>query len=264
MRLVAMAVVAALLAPVAGRADEARTREAGRAALARWAPALVAVRLTVKPRMVYEGREASGPESTMEVQGTVVAADGLTVVSDFTTNPGALFARAGGDRLDAETSDVKLLFQDGREVQARFVLRDVDLDLAFVAPVAAIAPVPFVRFEPGIVPAPLDELVLLGQLGPSLGRAPAVSTARVRAVVKRPRTFVVASFLEGLMGLGGPAFDDRGRPVGLLVLRRGPRGSDTDGVRDLFDSLQTVVLTGADVLDLMAQATAARAARAGE
>lgn len=261
----AAAVVVVLAAPPArARADEAKTREAARAVLARGAPALVTVRLTVKSRMVYEGREAGGPESTLEVQGTVVAPDGLTVVSDFTTNPGSLFMRAGGPQVEAETSDVKLLLQDGREIPARFVLRDADLDLAFLAPVAATAGMPFVKLEPGVVPAPLDDLIVLGQLGPSLGRTVAVTTARVRAVVKRPRTFVVPGFLDGLLGLGGPVFDDRGRAVGLLVLRRGPRGPEMESLRDTFDALHTVVLTGADVQDLMTQATAARTAAAKE
>ncbi len=255
----------ALAAPPAARADEARTRDAARAVLSRYAPALVTVRLTVKARVVYEGREASGPESTLEVQGTVVSPDGLTVVSDFSTNPGSVFQRAGGPQLESETSDVKLLLQDGREIPARFVLRDADLDLAFLAPVAATSGMPCVRFEAGPVPAAVDDLVLLGQLGPSLGRTVAVTTARVRAVVKRPRTFLVPGFLDGMLGLGGPVFDDRGRPVGLLVLRRGPRGGgELESLRDTFDALQSVVLTGADVQDLMAQATAARTAAAKE
>ncbi len=256
---VAAAALVAVLATPAARADEARTREAARAVLSRYAPALVTVRLTVKPRVVYEGREASGPDSTLEVQGTVLSADGLTVVSDFSTNPGSIFQRAGGPQLEAETSEVKLLLQDGRELPARFVLRDPDLDLAFLAPVAAPPPMPFVKLEAGAVPGPLDDLVLLGQLGPALGREVAVTTGRVRAVVKRPRTFLVPGLLEGIVGLGGPAFDGRGRPVGILVLRRGPRGgAGMDSVRDAFDALQSVVLTGADVADLVAQATAAR------
>lgn len=265
MRTLAVVAALALAVPTSSRADEARTRQAARAVLARQGAALVTVRLTVKPRMVFDGREESGPESTLEVQGTVIAPQGLTVLSDFSSNPAAMFQREDGPQVETDTSDVKLVLQDGREFPARFVLRDADLDLAFVAPVGPVPPLACVRFEKGAVPAPLDDLILLGQLGRSLNREVGVTVGRVRAVVKKPRTFVVPSAVDGLLGLGGPAFDDRRRPVGLLVLRRGPRGqADMQGIRDLFDGMSAVVLAAADVQDIAAQAEAARVKAAAQ
>ncbi len=258
-----IAVVAALAgaAPSWARADEAGTRKAARAALARYGPALVTVRLTVKSRMVFEGREQASPEYTLEVQGTVVSPDGLTVVSDSASDPTSMFQ--GGDdgaRMETETSEAKLVLQDGREIPARFVLRDEGLDLAFLAPLAAVPALPCVRFEKVPVPAPLDDLVLLSQLGRSLNREVGVTMGRVRAVVKKPRTFVVPSLLDGLLGRGGPAFDGAGRPVGLVVLRRAPRSqADGPGFRDPFDGMNAVVLAAADVKDVAEQAQAARA-----
>ena len=161
MRALALVAIASLYAAFPASADEGRTRDTGRSVLARSGPALVTVRLTSKTRMVFEGRQQEGAESTQEVQGTLVSQDGLTVLSDSTTNPGALFQREGGPRMETEVSDVKLLLQDGRELSARFVLRDADLDLAFVAPVDPLAGLPWVRFEKGPVPALLDDLVVM-------------------------------------------------------------------------------------------------------
>lgn len=253
-----------LVAPGPARPAEAGIAEAARAAMGRFGPALVIVRLTVKTRVVYEGREQAGPESTTEVQGTVVAPDGLTVLSDFSTNPAALFQREGGPQLETETTDVKLVLQDGRELPARFVLRDTELDLAFVAPLEPASALPAVRFEKGTVPALMDELVFLGQLGKSLGREVAVTAGRVRAVVKKPRTFVVPSSLDGLNALGGPAIDAKGRPVGLVVLRRtSSRVEESSGLRDLYDAMAAVVVTAADIQAAAAQAAAARDKPAG-
>jgi S1-C subfamily serine protease len=260
MRTIAALAAAALLAAAPARPDEGRTREAARAALVRSGPALVTVRLTVKSRITYEGRQQEGPESTQEVQGTLVSPDGLTVLSDFTTNPAALFEREGGPRVETETSEVKLVLQDGRELPARFVLRDADLDLAFVAPVDAVAALPAVRFEQGAALAPLDDLIVLAQLGKTLNREVGVTVGKVRAVVKRPRTFVVPSPMEGLLGLGCPVFDDRGRAIGLVLLRRTPGvGLEVHGFRDVFEGIAAVVLTAADLQDAIGQAAAARA-----
>lgn len=259
--LAALSLVLSLLAvPAAGRADDARLRETGRKLMGRYGPALVIVRLTVKPRMVMEGREEAGPESTVEAAGTLVSPDGLTVLSDFTTNPTALFQREGGPRFETDVGDVKLLLQDGRELPARFVLRDTDLDLAFVVPVEPAASLASVKFEKGAVPGPLDDLVFLSQLGKSLNRAVAVATGKVRAVVSKPRTFLVPEASEGLSELGSPVFDEKGRPVGLVVLRRTVGGAgESFSLRSWAERTTAVILTAGDVQDLASQAQAARA-----
>jgi hypothetical protein len=266
MRTIAAVAALALVAPALARADEAGTRKAARAAMARYGPALVTVRLTVKSRMVFEGREQASPEYTLDVQGTVIAPDGLTVVADSASNPASMFQGGEDDtRFETETSEAKLVLQDGREFAARFVLRDEGLDLAFLAPVSPVPALPCVRFDKAPVPAPLDDLVLLSQLGRSLNREVGVTLGHVRAVVKKPRTFVVPGLLDGLLGRGGPAFDGAGRPVGLVVLRRSPRSqADGPGGRDPFDGMNAVVLAGADVQEIAGQAQAARAKMVGQ
>jgi hypothetical protein len=257
-----LAVVAALAVglPALALGDEAGALAAARKVLARDRQALVTVRLTIKQRRVFEGREHVGRESTLEVLGTVIRPDGLTVISDFTSNPEALFRFDSETQVETETTEVAIVLQDGRELPARFVLRDAALDLAFLAPAAPTAPLPFVKLEKVAIPQPLDEVILLSQLGRSLGREVGVTVGRVRAVVKKPRVFAVPAPVEGVLALGGPAFDARGRPVGLVVLRRGPGGlGEMGGVRDLFDALTAVVLSAADVQELAAQAVQARA-----
>lgn len=239
-------------------ADEARTRAAAREVIAKYADSVITVRLTVKTRMVFQGRERNSGESTLEIAGTVLTAAGLTAVSDFTSNPSALFPnQPDGPRIDTETTDVKLVLRDGRELPARFVLRDQDLDLAFLMPEDKATTLPYLTLEKGQVPKPLDDLVLLYPMGKALNREIAVATVAVRAVVKKPRTFVVAEYLSGFQSLGGPAFNDGGHAVGLVVLRRAAVPATPGGsVRDMLDLISPVVLTAEDVLQVAAQAVA--------
>jgi S1-C subfamily serine protease len=242
-------------------ADEARTRAAARDVVAKHADAVITVRLTVKTRMVFQGRERNSGESTLEIAGTVLSASGLTAVSDFTSNPSALFQnQPEGPRLDTETTDVKLVLRDGRELPARFVLRDQDLDLAFLMPEDKATTLPYLTLEKGQVPKPLDDLILLYPMGKALNREIAVTTASVRAVVKKPRTFVVAEYLSGFQSLGGPAFNETGHAVGLVVLRRAAVPPTAGGgIRDMLDLISPVVLTAEDVLQVAAQAVAPKA-----
>lgn len=234
-------------------------RAGARRALERYGPAVVTVRVVLKRRLIAQGRERGSAESQLELAGTTLTPAGLTVVSDATTNPSAL-ASASPDadsRLDTEATDVKILLRDGRELPARFVLRDADLDLAFLVPEEAGLALPHLDLaaDPAPVPEPLDELVYLFPLARSLGRETGIVLDRVRGVARKPRTFVASDLVLGMQSLGCPVFDAAGRPVGLSVMRRAPRTSSAGGgFRDVFDAFTPVVITAADVQSVARQA----------
>ncbi len=256
---VAGAAVLALALSGPALADEAKMKAAARAALVNFGDAVITVKLNVKRRMVFQGREDHAADSSFEVAGTVLTPAGLTVVADSASNPFGLFLGGpDGPKIEVETTDVKMLMADGREIPARFVLRDSDLDLAFVAPVEKGLTLPNVNLEKSASPAPLDDLVFLYRLGKSLNREVAVTAVRVRAVVKKPRTFLVTDLLDGLQSLGRFAFDDSGRAVGLVVLRHASASAAAGDLRGMLERFNPVVITAADVLDVAAQATASK------
>jgi Trypsin-like peptidase domain len=246
-----------LAAAAAGAADD--LRETGRALMEKQGGSIVTVKLVLKRRVVVQGQERGTSESQSEITGTVVSPTGLIVVSDSASNPWSMYASEDGPKVDTDTTDVKLLLEDGREVPARFVLRDHDLDLAFLQPEPSDLKLPYISLDGNRVPQPLDEILFLYREGKILNRQISVAAARVETVVKKPRTFVVSDWLTSTAGLGGPAFDTAGAPIGIVVLRRSPAAGDRMGnpMRILFDMFTPVILTLPDL-----KAVAEDAARA--
>src|SRR5262249_17422832 len=144
-------------------------------------------------------------DQQVEVAGTVISPAGLTVVSDFSTNPRGLFGDEGGGRTD--TTDVKLVMKDGKELAGKFVLPDKDLDLAFIMPQDKDLKLTHVKLDKAPVPGVRDEMVILHRLGKSLNREVSVIVTRAEAVVKKPRVLVVVEVFTGLQKLGCPVFD---------------------------------------------------------
>jgi hypothetical protein len=236
--------VIGVLALAAGpaRADTPPTlKAAAKAALAKYQDAVVTVKLVLK---------TGNFESTIEIAGTVLTPEGLTVVSDSATNPFRGFTGEGGVGR-SEATDVKVLLKDGRELPAKFVLRDADLDLAFLQPAEKGLKLTHVKLEKVPVPQVLDDLIYVHRLEKSLNREASVTLGQATAVVKKPRLLVVPDLINGMQALGCPVFDGSGRPIGITVVRRtagGQQGAISLAAR------QPVILSAEDVQEAANQA----------
>lgn len=263
------AAAAALLAcsVAAMPATAADERAAAREIVARWQAAIVNVRVVLKMRTSVGGRELQSSDESVETVGTVIDPRGLTVLSLGSLNPGAMMNRlmgSGGgsaqDRVEigSEPTDVRLRLADGRELPARIVLRDEDLDLAFLRPrVTPDAPLTAIDLEDDARPALLDAVVVLSRLGRVGGWTPAASLQTIGAIIERPRTFYVIEAGTAASGMGTPAFNTAGKVVGLLTLRSIQAGrpgmfSMMGGTEGL--GLLPVILPAADVRDIARQA----------
>src|SRR5262249_42741677 len=135
--------------------------------------------------------------------------------------------------------------KDGREVPAQFVLRDRDLDLAFLRPAETNLKLPHVSMVKAPLPELLDDLLVVYHLGKALKREAAVALAQVEAVVRKPRPLLVLN----RYALGLRAFDTSGRAVGVAVMRRLPR---TRNSRIPLEET-TVIITAADIQQAIGQ-----------
>ncbi len=260
-RITALLLVALLCGavPVQGQDQRAAMREVAK----KWQGAIVNVRVSLKVRMSMGGREVQSMDDIVEAVATVIDPSGLTVMSLSSLDPGAMMSRiigasAQGDQkmsIVSEPSDVRIRLADGKELPATIVLRDKDLDLAFIRPtVKPAGPLTAVNLADAASPTVLEDLVVLGRLGRVGGWVPSASLYSVAATIERPRRFFV---LNGQAVTGTPAFLPNGKIVGLLTIRQIDPGrmsmfgmmGGTEGA-----GVIAVVLPAADVLEIANQA----------
>lgn len=232
--------------------------------------AVVTIKLVIENRYSMEGSGSDSEESIAEVTGTVLDPSGLTVVSLFTTDPTSasrnmmgMDLEEMGFKIETEIKRADILAADGNEIPAEVVLRDKDLDLAFLRPKQKPEK-PFAAL--GVAQAgtagQLDPIVAISRLGRVANRAHGALLDRIEAVVEKPRTFYVpAGGGMNQSSLGAPVFTLEGDLVGILVLRTiRASSSGMMGMMGMMgpgggsDNAVMIVLPVSDVLEAAAQA----------
>jgi hypothetical protein len=222
--------------------------------------AVINVQVVLKVSYSAGGRSAPANETKQEITGTVVDGTGLTVAALSACDPSELAQSMMGDggyKVETEVIDVKLLLDDNSEVPAEIVLRDKDLDLAFIRPktkpAAPMAAVDFSKASPVQI---LDQVVTINRLNRAASRAFSASLERISAVISKPRTFYVPDSTMTATALGCPAFALDGNIVGIMVLRTvNTKGASS---RDPRQNMTGIILRAEDVLKGAKQAPEAK------
>ena len=171
------------------------------------------VSVTVRLELSAGGRSIPPQEQKLEALGTIIAEDGLTVLSLNKVDPTANILsrlRTPGASVNVNYTEVMLLMQDGTEVPAKLLLKDVDLDLAFVLPIkerqeeyndVVFSQVPQ-KVSKENQPIILDEVVSIGKLKQTLYRQSTLRRGWVNAVIEKPRKYLHKHALQLLVRLG--------------------------------------------------------------
>ena len=233
-------------------ADEVAVK--GREILAKNSRGVVTVEVVQKATM--GGKSSQSREAKQSLTGTVLDGSGLTVVALSGCDPSELYRRLSEEyKAEVEITDTKIMLEDGSEIPAEIVLRDKDLDLAFIRPKTKPAtPMQSIDFKQSTTVDIMDEILTLNRLRQAVGRAYSVSLERVAAVVKRPRTFYVPDSAPTETAVGSPAFALDGKVVGLFVMR----AVNSSGVGNVRDCLSVIIVPAEDVLKASAQAPEAK------
>ncbi len=184
------------------------------------------VSVTVRVELSAGGRSMPPQEQKLEALGTIIAEDGLTVLSLNKVDPTANILsriRSPGASVNVNYTEVMILMQDGTEVPAKLLLKDSDLDLAFVLPIEerknefkdiVFSRVPKQASEDDL-PIILDEVVSIGKLRKTLYRQSTLRRGWVNAVIEKPRTYFVIENTSP----GTPVFNSMGNWLGVVVYK---------------------------------------------
>ncbi|MEN6371929.1 MAG: serine protease [Armatimonadota bacterium] len=221
--LLALIVLMLILGPaVVSIADDTAS---GRDIAAKYGPSIVKVQIILKLTASYMG-SSDNQEQKIEVTGTVVDPSGLTVISMSSTDPADIMQLMYGDteemQIKSEVTDVKIRLADGKELPGKIVLRDKDLDLAFIRPVNKPSePLPYLDITNNCKLDVLDQTVTVTRLGKVANRVISASIGRIQASVEKPRKFYTIGLNSNSSSsiLGSPVFSMDGKVLGIVLLR---------------------------------------------
>jgi hypothetical protein len=220
---------------------------------------VVTVQTVLKMTDSSGGRSSNPREIKRDLTGTVIDPSGLTVLALSSVDPAELYRRMSDDynKIETQINDVKMLLDDGTEIPSEIVLRDKDLDLAYIRPKTKLsAPMTAVDLSKSSPLEMLEPVVALNRLNRATGRAYSASVERIDAVIRKPRTFYIPDGSTSASTLGSPAFALNGNIVGIFVMRAVSAG-DTTG-RNASENVTVILLPAEDILKGAKQAPEAK------
>ena len=204
----------------------ADVKEAARQLHERSNASLVGIKGLLKIDVTMNGQPAGNQESPIWGNGTVIG-EGLVLTAYQTLVPDVAAQAPGGGGLPAgveiktKLNEVKFVDSSGEEYDAKLILHDEDLDLAFLAidpksdnaEAWEIGPVDISSDPEAQL---LDDVVSMSRQSSTLRFASALKIGTVTSVVKRPRVMYA---VDGISP-GKPAFTADGTFLGMVTLRK--------------------------------------------
>jgi hypothetical protein len=248
---------------VQAQGEDRQLVEAARKTLQTYDKAIISLAAVIK--IDAGGLGGSEREHKTQCVGAIIDPCGLAVTSLTNLNPQSLFklrlGRAGGSStmdIDCQVQEVKYRLTDGTEVPARIVLKDEDLDLAFLAPLKPLDE----ETQAKIAVIPLDDAatqvdvleptIFIDRSGDGLNYIPMLGLGRIAAVLSKPRTCYLSS--GGTLGL--PVFNQEGKIMGVQCRCISAEGSESSMTEMMSRLVATsrLILPAADIAKLVPEA----------
>lgn len=190
--------------------------------------AIVLVEFVISIKLKIDGNEQPAKEQRIKAPGTMTNADGLTLASNSATDPTdnirqQLAARLRGRAFEVQSSikEVKIVLNDGTEIEAEVAIKDKELDIVFVRPKEKLEEkISYITLDPKVDIKQLSRVIIIGRMNMDAGRAVLVNTGSIQGIITKPRKYFVSS--PSMPGL--PALDKDGKCFGMFLPRRNASG----------------------------------------
>lgn len=227
-----VAVMAVAASCMAAQAES--LNKVGENLLGKYGNAVVEIQAVSKMNIELGSMGTQKQENKLEVAGTILNKDGLIVTSYSALHPSHLVSSAEipspmgqiNATISGETGDLRVRYADGQLVNAQLVLKDPEMDLAFIKPESKVAK------QQTVAGAKVGKFSLLDQgislkLSSKLSRhTPILLVDRILSIVKKPSKMYLASSHSS--ATGAPIFNDRGELVGINLIK-GEAGAKVSG-----------------------------------
>jgi hypothetical protein len=229
--------------------------------LAEKSPAVVMIKFVLSMKMGNAGEQ----QSEMEVPATMISPEGLVVGSNTRLGRFAgLVSRYYGREFSAKPTDMKVLVGDDNQgVEAEFVARDTELDLAWIRiKKPGDKKYAFVDLTKAAKAGVGETILCVDRMEKYFDRTAIINTGQVAGVTRKPRELYVP--MRGTVtDVGVPIFTLSGELVGLSVMQL-PDDEDGESNRMSAASRLSGMSSGAGSMILPASEIAKATKRALE
>lgn len=253
------AVVFGMVIPSYSSAEESDLQKNGRSVFEQFGDSVLQIALTIEVE-ISVGPQNQTSDATIEAMGTVMNESGLLVLSNSAIDLEAQVRQQVRGQVPAEmkvnvdttVKSARVIMPDGSELDAKVLLQDSDLDLAFVQANpgdaeseenSVFTPAPFDQPAPRL--KPLDDILVLGRLGQNLNRVSAITAGKIQSTIRRPRLL----YRSDVTALGQPAFDSKGALVGVFLRQTSGAAAGALVIRPVKDVLKIAAQLSEDTAD---------------
>ncbi|MBI5155450.1 trypsin-like peptidase domain-containing protein [Candidatus Poribacteria bacterium] len=232
-------------------------RDVARKTAAEKGKAVLTIEVVHSVKYSFSG-DSNESEEKSEAIGVVLDGTGLVLTSLSNIDPAAVYQRLNNDQAEqmnftTTVKTIKYILDDNTEIEATVVLRDNDLDLAFLRPLQPPAtPMVSIDITKSIEPNLVDEAFTIARTGKISKRSLLCMTGEIQGIVTKPRTYYIphAELTSG--GTGSPVFGADGTVIGVVLLHVMPSAGSSE--RD--EQVIPVVIPASEIQEIAAQAPA--------